>query len=78
MISFSVYNKRYYAGEPFDTAYRTVPRLNNTVPYRLALLLFFLYRLVSGRDGTVRYGIGTAYRQSLYWTIPVDDAIDSL
>ena len=50
---------------PFHTAYRTVPRLSNTVPYRLALLIFSLYRLVPRRDGTVRYGIGTAYRQSL-------------
>lgn len=67
MKSCSVCKKRYYAGEPFNPAYRTVPRLNNTVPYRLALLVFFLYRLVPRRYGTVRYGIDTAYRQSLIY-----------
>ena len=68
MKSFSVCKKRYYAEDPFYTAYRTVPRLNNTVPYRLALLLYFLYCTVSRRDGTVRCGISTAYRQSLHRT----------
>ena len=41
-------------------SYRTVPRVINTVPSRLALLNFFQYRTVS-----VRYGIIIAYRQSL-------------
>ncbi|CAF1435509.1 unnamed protein product, partial [Adineta ricciae] len=56
------------------TAYRTVPWLIHTVPYRgLSIpyrtvppyFFFFLYRTVPGRDGTVRYGAGTAYRRSL-------------
>ena len=50
---------------PSHTAYRTVPRVINTVPSRLALLNFFQYRTVSVRYGTVRYGIIIAYRQSL-------------
>ena len=45
----------------------TVPPLFNTVPYRLALLIFFQYRTVPRRYGTVRYGIYIAYRQSLVW-----------
>jgi len=54
-----------------STAYRTVPQLLHTVPYRTALLIFFQHRTVPVRDGTGRYGISIAHRQSLITTISV-------
>ena len=47
----------------------TVPYRDSTIPYRTVSPYFFFSYTVSSRDETVRYGIGTAYRQSLIHTI---------
>ena len=53
---------RYTISIPHTVSYRHV-----SIPYRTVSRYFWLsmYRLVSRRDGSIRYGIGTAYRRSL-------------
>ena len=69
MKSFNICKKRYYVREALNPAYRTVS------PY----CFFFLYRLVSRRDGTVRYGtvlvprtVSLSYRYNFGSTIGVE------
>lgn len=72
MKSFSVCKKRYYAGEPFDTAYRTVPRLNNTVPSRPTSVF-----LIPSRPETRRYGTVLVPRTVSLWFARVSFILSS-